>query len=153
MNKHYLLLALLFSIGMRSQSDKITFAYDPAGNQTNRVLCLTCAERLFEETKNEISKVGEEVKEEELEKFFENDVISYYPNPVQEELFLKWELIANKTVTNIQLFDLNGRALKSYDNLQSSNTLNIPFINYPKGTYLVVLFYNDGEQKSIKILK
>ena len=81
------------------------------------------------------------------------DVISYYPNPVKEELYLKWELIEGKTVASVYLYDLNGRVLKNYNHLEKTNNLNIPFFNYPAGTYLVVMVYNDGEQKTIKIVK
>jgi hypothetical protein len=51
------------------------------------------------------------------------------------------------------LHDLNGRTLKTYNNLAKLNNLNIPFLDYPAGTYLVVLVYNDGEHKTIKIVK
>lgn len=129
---------------------KITFDYDAAGNQTLRELCISCNKAGYKTT---APKEIAALQEEDLQKFSPDDVISYYPNPVREELYLKWELVADKTVTDIQLYDLNGRVLQNYGNLEKNNTLNIPFLNYPKGTYLVVLVYNDREQKTIKIVK
>lgn len=149
--KNYLLLLLLgLSLIAKAQDNKITFDYDNAGNQIKRELCLSCTKANY---KTKAPKEIIALKEEDLQKFSPEDIISYYPNPVKEELYLKWELVTDKTVTDIQLYDLNGRVLKTYNNLEKNNTLNIPFLNYPKGTYLVVLVYNDGEQKTIKIVK
>lgn len=152
--KNYLLLLFLgFTLLSLAQvpTDKITFDYDTVGNQIKRELCINCNKTNYKtKTTKEISTLQEE---EDLQKFFTEDVIFYYPNPVKEELYLKWELFADKTVTNIQLYDLNGRVLQNYGKLEKSNSLNIPFLNYPKGTYLVVLVYNGGEQKTIKIVK
>jgi Secretion system C-terminal sorting domain len=150
MKKYLLLLFLGFSLFVKAQDNKITFDYDNAGNQTMRKLCLTCTDPKYK-TKAPVEIAA--IQEEDLQKFTPEDVISYYPNPVKEELYLKWELIADKNVTAIQLYDLNGRVLQTYNNLAKTNNLNIPFLNYPKGTYLVMLVYNDGEQKTIKIVK
>jgi len=149
MRNYLLLLFLGFSLFTEAQ-DKITFDYDNAGNQTVRELCLSCTKANY---KTKAPKEIIALKEEDLQKFSPEDVISYYPNPVKEELYLKWELVADKTVTDIQLYDLNGRVLQNFGKLEKSNSLNIPFLNYPRGTYLVMLVYNDGESKTIKISK
>lgn len=148
--KNYLLLLFLGASLFTKAQDKITFDYDNAGNQIKRELCLSCNKANY---KTKEVKEFTALVEEDLEKFTPEDAISYYPNPVKEELYLKWELVADKTVTNIQLYDLNGRVLQNYGKLEKSNSLNIPFLNYPKSTYLVLLVYNDGETKTIKIVK
>ncbi|TRX40892.1 T9SS type A sorting domain-containing protein [Flavobacterium restrictum] len=152
MRNYLLLLFLGFSLFAKAQapSNKLVFEYDGAGNQVKRYLCLGCPSTTGKKAN---PKEIIALKEEDLQKFFQEDVISYYPNPVKEELYLKWELIADKTVTSIYLYDINGRVLKTYDNLDKANNLNILFFNYPTGTYLIVLIYNDGEQKTIKIVK
>ena len=149
MKNYLLLLFLCFSLFVKAQ-DKITFDYDNAGNQIKRELCISCNKAGY---KTKAIKEVTALVEEDLEKFTPEDVISYYPNPVKEELYLKWELVADKTVSSIYLYSINGQVLKTYDNLDKSNNLNIPFFNYPTGTYLVVLVYNGGEQKTIKIVK
>ena len=148
MNKVFTLLLLLASLMCNAQ-DKITFTYDSAGNQIKRELCLGCTSK----TSNAIPKEIMALKEEDLLKFSPEDAISYYPNPVKEELFLKWELVIDKTVSTIYLYGINGQVLKTYDNQGKTNSINIPFLNYPTGTYLIVLIYNNGEQKPIKIIK
>jgi len=151
--KNYLLLQFLaFSLLSLAQvpTDKITFDYDTAGNQIKRELCINCNKTNY---KTKATKEISSLKEEDLQKFFLEDVISYYPNPVKEELYLQWELVTDKAITTIYLYALNGQVLKTYNNLEKANNLNIPFFNYPTGTYLVVLVYNDGEQKTIKIVK
>jgi hypothetical protein len=152
--KNYLLLLFLgFSIFAEAQ-DKITFDYDAAGNQIVRELCLSCNKAGYKtKATKEVTKEVTALQEEDLQKFSPEDVISYYPNPVKEELYLKWELVADKAVADVYLYALNGQVLKTYNNLEKTNALNIPFFNYPTGTYLVVLVYNDGEQKTIKIVK
>lgn len=149
--KNYLLLLFLgFSLFAKAQ-DKIVFEYDTAGNQTKRFLCLSA--NCTTTSKTKAPKEIAALQKEDLQKFFPEDVISYYPNPVKEELYLKWELVIDKSVATIYLYDLNGRVLQTYNNLEKANTINIPFFNYPAGTYLVVLVYNDGDQKNIKIVK
>ncbi|MFV5701597.1 T9SS type A sorting domain-containing protein [Flavobacterium sp. XS2P12] len=149
MKNYILVLFLGFSLFAEAQN-KITFDYDMAGNQIKRELCLSCTNPNY---KIAVPKEITALQKEDLQKFFPEDAISYYPNPVKEELYIKWELVAGKTVTSIYLYDLNGRVLQTYNNLEKTNTLNIPFFNYPTGAYLVVLIYNDGEQKTIKIIK
>lgn len=151
MKKYLLLLFLGFTLLSQAQApNKITFDYDAAGNQIKRELCLSCTKPGY---KTSTPKEIIALQEEDLQKFSPEDVISYYPNPVKEELYLKWELVADKTVADVYLYALNGQVLKTYNNLEKANNLNIPFFNYPTGTYLVVLVYNDGEQKTIKIVK
>ena len=149
MKKYLLFLFLGFSVFSRAQ-DKINFDYDAAGNQIKRELCLQCTD-----PNNKPGAIKEiaDLQEEDLQKFSSEDVISYYPNPVKEELYIKWEFLEGKAASSVYLYNLNGKVLKIYNHLEAANTLNIPFYNYPNATYLVVLVYNDGEEKSIKIVK
>lgn len=146
-----LLFFLFFSLSSYSQIPRLHFNYDAAGNQISRYLNLssTSGKNLTTETPKEIS----ELKEEDLLKFSPEDVISYYPNPVREELYLKWELTKENKVSSIEVFSINGQRVNVYSNLEKENTKNIPFQEYPQGTYLVLLNYTNGEQKSITILK
>lgn len=150
--KRKLLLCFLgfFIVNMAQSQDKILFTYDTAGNQIQRELCISCPSTTG---KQFVSKEIEDLEEEDLQKISPEDVISYYPNPVKEELYVKWDLFNEKTVASIYLYDMNGRALQVYNNLEKKNAVNIPFYNYPRGNYLVVLMYNGGEQKTIKIVK
>ena len=147
--KNILLFALIFSGLLANSQTRVDFSYDGAGNQIKRQLCLFCRNQ----SSINDSLVLEDLKDENFHFFFEGDVISYYPNPVKEELFLKWELIDGKNVERIELYTLTGQLVKKYINLNVSNKLSIPFNNLPDGIYTILLLYSNGEQKDIKIIK
>lgn len=142
-------MLFLLSYSLRGQTN-ITFNYDTAGNQLIRELCLSgCSNQ----TEKKDLKDLESIKDEDLEKFSSEDVISYYPNPVKEELYLKWELNENNYVYSISIYSVNGEILKKYPKSANVNTENISFQNYPLGVYIVSLLYDNGEKKTIKIIK
>ena len=149
--KSFLLLILtnLFLGNLYSQVPKIRFEYDAAGNQFQRTWCPTCALKNSNQKAKEVS----ELMDEDLQKFFPEDVISYYPNPVKEELYLKWELINENKVTKMDVINLNGQILKSYSKLENDVSISIFFQEYPAGIYFVTLEYTNGEFKSVKIIK
>ena len=104
--KQLLFLFTLFTISVNAQiAQRIQFNYDTAGNQTRRFVCLNCSARVADSIPKEIT----ELKEEDLLKFSPEDVISYYPNPVREELYLKWELVNENKVSSIEVFSINSK--------------------------------------------
>jgi Secretion system C-terminal sorting domain len=145
--KKFFLFAFLIASFYANAQDKITFEYDTAGNQTQRILCITCA------TTAKVISDPKLLTKDDLITSEVSDLISYYPNPVQQELYLSWQLANNNAVTNIQIFDLNGRLFQSFTGLESANVQTVSFANYPTGVYAVVLAYSNGETKSIKIVK
>jgi hypothetical protein len=147
MIKHFLLL-ILFSLAIQAHSQKITFEYDSAGNQTKRELTLITNKKTEAVTKETVAAA-----EEDMQKFFPEDVLSYYPNPVREELYLKWELADDNYVKGVQVYNFNGQILKSYSRSANDDSQTIPFQAYPAGVYLIVLEYNSSDQKTIKIIK
>lgn len=148
MKQQLLFLLFIFSFSTRAQI--VSFEYDSSGNQVHRIVKFGVTPGpTIQSTKPEIAAVNET----ELLKFFPEDVISYYPNPVKEELYLKWEIINDNAVRDIQVLSLSGQLLQTYTNLQETVAQTIPFQLYPNGVYLVILNYKDGNQKSIKIVK
>lgn len=151
MKQIFFFLITFLSINIYGQITRLHFYYDNAGNQITRILNFNSQSTRTSE--NIIPKEVTELKEEDLLKFSPEDVISYYPNPVREELYLKWELTNENKVSSISVLSINSQHIKTFSNLEKENTKNIPFQEYPLGTYLVVLNYTNGEQKSITILK
>jgi len=151
--KQVLLIPLFFIVtsSISAQVDRILFNYDSAGNQIKRELCINCSSSLIRTSQEETKEVVD-LKEEDLLKFEAEDLISYYPNPVREELYLKWEL-ANNNVSKIEIYSLSGQLIKFLPNLEKENSKIISFQEYPSGTYSVLLSYTNGEQKSITIIK
>ena len=70
----------------------------------------------------------------------------FYPNPVQNELFLAASDI--QAVTNIELYDLLGKKLLIQNNYSSA--INVAHL--PQGVYLLS-FYENGVKKVSKIIK
>lgn len=145
--KQILFLFTLFTITVNAQ--KIRFEYDDAGNQIQRKWCPSCLSRNSQETYKEVSNL----EDADMQKFFPEDVISYYPNPVKEELYLKWELVNENKVSSIDVYTLSGQVLKTIKENLSQNSLIISFQEYPVGVYFLSLNYTNGDQKSIKIVK
>lgn len=149
MKKYYALLILFCcTLVMAQNPDKIIFTYDDAGNQTIRELCINCTNANARYISN-----PKDLHKSDLVLSEVSNLISYYPNPVREELYLSWELANNNAVASIQIYDLNSRLLRTFQGLETQNIETIPFINYPAGNYLVMLVYSNGEQKTIKIVK
>lgn len=147
MNKLYTILFLLCFSGVNAQP-KLTFTYDAAGNQITRILCINCVSKSVKEVK-EI----EAITQDDLLQFSEKDFISYYPNPVKEQLYLQWQLTKENYVTTINLYSVSGQVLRTYQQSLQDNSLTMPFQSYPSGIYLVVMSYKEGGEKSIKIIK
>ncbi|MCM0666903.1 T9SS type A sorting domain-containing protein [Flavobacterium tyrosinilyticum] len=149
--KKIITLLLLGICAFSNAQQKITFSYDSAGNQILRSLCLSGCNPTGK-TVDE-AKEMEAVTEDDLLKFSKEDVISYYPNPVKEQLYLKWELINDNKVSSITVYGISGQVLQNFSRTESTDNQIISFGEYPRGVYLVVLNYKDGEQKTIKIIK
>ena len=148
MKKILALLLFGFTIALQAQ-DKLNFTYDAiTGNQLTRTLCLNCANK-----PGNVPKEIEAITEEDLLKFSPQDVISYYPNPVKEELYLQWELTNDNFVTAIKITAINGQILNTYAIGKKVNTQNIPFQGYQSGVYIISLNYSSSASKTIKIIK
>ncbi|KAF2331984.1 T9SS type A sorting domain-containing protein [Flavobacterium daemonense] len=144
--KNFLCFLLLGFAFFANAQQKITFTYDQKGNQTFRTLCLSgCSAKP--------AKNIDVPSEADLETFFPGDVISYYPNPVKEELYLKWKLIDDDKVTSITVYGINGQVLKTFSKTSTTDNLLISFQEYPVGVYILTLNYLKDEQKTIKIIK
>ena len=137
----------IFSVFTKAQN-KVTFTYDSAGNQITRVLCINCLQKTGNNTKQ-----PDVIVDNELEKLYSEDTISYYPNPVKEELYVQWQFTKDNFVKEINIYSVNGQLLYAYPNISENNSQIIPFQNYPAGIYIVLLNYSNGGQKSIKIIK
>lgn len=148
----YWLLFISYLGFSQNYENSISFSYDNAGNQIKRELSFSIPRPIADE-EEPVSKNSSEINEDELLKFFPEDIISYYPNPVQEELFLKWELIDNNQVTKIEVYSFSGQQMRVISTLEKQTTTTISFQEYPSGTYTLLLFYSKGEPQSITIIK
>jgi hypothetical protein len=146
MKLRVLILFLFYGCLVQAQTDKIRFTYDAAGNQVRRYICLNCT------TSKQINDPSK-LTEADLIKSDISDQISYYPNPVREELYVKWTFVDDKKIENISVYNMNGALLQRFMHFNADNLQTIPFASYPEGMYEVVLTYSNGEKKSLKIVK
>jgi len=143
---------LLFGFcAFSNAQQKLTFDYDSAGNQIVRNLCISGCSTTGKSA-SEVKDV-EALTEDDLLKFSKQDVISYYPNPVKEQLYIKWELINDNKVSSIVVYGISGQVLQNLSRTENIDNQIISFGEYSRGVYLVVLNYKDGDQKTIKIIK
>lgn len=149
--KKILLFCFVFSFTLMSSQTptRIRFNYDDEGNQIERIICVGCNARTVKDS----TITSETITESDMEKDLLYHQISYYPNPVKEELYIKWVNDDKNYVLNIELFSQVGQSLQQYSYLKGKDTATVSFLNYPSGYYNVVLVYFNGERKTLKIMK
>jgi hypothetical protein len=132
--------------GGENALNAIKFTYDEAGNQIRRNFIYLARIKNQNDTtpKNSVKQL---YKSEEYED------ISYYPNPVRSELYLQWKNRAEEKLVSINVYDLNGRLVKLLPDLNDSENTTINFESYPAGVYELLLHYNSGEKKTLKVVK
>ena len=136
MKKILLLTFFVFSLALYAQQEPppLYLEYDNAGNQVlSDLVCVNCP--------------GEEATKHTLDK------VTYYPNPVAEELILTWENKDNNPITAIRVYTLNGKHIASKNSLDLQTRLSLNFSNKAAGIYVVELLSSDGQKKSFKIIK
>ena len=77
---------------------------------------------------------------------FDLSKLNYYPNPVNDQLTISY----SETITNVAVFDLNGRLVIQKD--FNSDTVQLSFHNLSAGTYMVNVKTKENSQ-FIKIVK
>jgi Secretion system C-terminal sorting domain len=126
----------------------ISFSYDNAGNQIRRTMIY-----IAPPLPRKANSVATPITEDKLLPTDLYEEIKYYPNPVKSELFVKWSEIDNNDLLTIELYDLNGRLMRSLPNQSNQENATIDFESYPTGYYNLMLLYKTGEPKSLKIVK
>lgn len=150
--KKYLIFIFFCATFITTAQSKIMFSYDTAGNQVKRELCISNCQA-SKKALNEI-KETEVLVQDDLLKFAEGDDISYYPNPVKEQLYLTWQVENDNMVKSLEVYNLNGQILETIAHSKTGdNNQTISFNRYPTGVYMVVLNYKNGDPKTIKIIK
>ncbi len=82
--------------------------------------------------------------------FFQLDV---YPNPTQDNLFVKLHASSPVTAVTVRLMDMLGRNLFESANSFAENTLiTVPMKNFPAGTYLLTVADDKGNVSSYKVI-
>lgn len=98
----------------------------------------------FEKGSVWILQLGEILSIEEIVP--ESNAIFLYPNPSRNSFSLN-EI---EGVSNIKIFDINGREIVSYDNV-NTNLFDVSYL--PVGEYIVTIAIEDKNSRSFKLIK
>ena len=149
MNKIIMLFIsiLLVTSGLKAQN-KISFAYDAAGNRVSRTIELPASPAMLGAT-------GSKAAAREDENFFTESLaekeIKIYPNPTRGQL--RVEILGYENLDKnsfIQVFTSSGALLYKSTALSQTNDINLT--SKPAGLYLMVITI-DGERSTWKIIK
>ena len=136
MKKIVLLTLFMCATNLYAQQEPppLYLEYDKAGNQiVSDLVCVNCPE--------------DEGEKQHL------DALTYYPNPLAEELYLNWKNTETAYVTTIRVYSLNGKQLASKDNLELQTELRLNFGDKNAGIYIIEVLSNDGSTNTFKIIK
>lgn len=78
-----------------------------------------------------------------------SSLVTVYPNPVANQLFVK---DANEAIEHLRLFTLDGRKLQEVNNIAKGQTTILQMAGFPRGTYLVQITTGKGVETK-KIVK
>ncbi|OIQ18100.1 MAG: hypothetical protein BM557_07745 [Flavobacterium sp. MedPE-SWcel] len=127
------------------------FDYDESGNQIKRdLICVNCDDPL----RPAPEQIGEEDKESiGLTQSDKYEQLSYYPNPVLEQLYIKWVNSKELYVVAVEVYTLKGQKVVSFQDLAGVNNYKVNFENLAQGVYVVMLIYNNESIKDLKVIK
>ena len=142
--KNKLLLGIFLLLGCASfGQQQLNFDYDAAGNQIGVVIILH----------NILDNKMSHATATTLQSNPIYKDVKYYPNPVKNELYMEWQTIDNNNLTHIVINNIAGDLLKDYKDVNTVTNYTLSFEGYPQGVYFVKFMYNNGEQKTFKIIK
>jgi len=121
----------------------IHFNFDNAGNQIKR----SFIQNKSTKQKNDVEEVIEEIDEENKSE------LSYYPNPIKDELTISWVKSKNTYINAIEIFNISGKLIKSFNPSENNQELSLPFQNIASGVYIIKALFNNGKQDSFKVIK
>lgn len=147
-NLFSLIFLLCITDCIAQSMDQVVFDYDNAGNQIKRYL-IDIGDRQNPKPVKEV----EDIVESDLIKADIYDDIQYYPNPVKEQLYIKWNFVDGDSVKSISLYSLSGQLIKTVNNLEKESAYTVPFLELPQGMYNLVMNCTNGTLKSLKIIK
>jgi hypothetical protein len=77
---------------------------------------------------------------------------SMYPNPTDNKVTIQYTITNPNGKTNVSLYDLTGRELKTIKMIDAQGSTQFSTIDYPNGIYLVVLSDDNGRHKTGKLI-
>lgn len=148
MRKLILFFLIIIAFFQSQAQTRVLFNYDQGGNQVLRYICINCNGRVATDTIQSTPEIISQDIKDDL-----NSKISYYPNPVREELNIKWMNENQVSVSSIEVFSMTGQSLGSYTDLDNVQSTTVGFGTYPQGFYNLTLYFSDGSKETLKVVK
>ena len=76
--------------------------------------------------------------------------LTIYPNPTHENLTISTQSANNNPLTELMLYNTQGKLLYKDKNNNNTNTINMSM--YDKGIYLLIIMI-EGNRKEFKVIK
>jgi hypothetical protein len=93
-----------------------------------------------------------DAKTPEVADIKEAPVLLMYPNPTDNKVTIQYTITNPNGKTNVSLYDLTGRELKTIKMIDAQGSTQFSTIDYPNGIYLVVLSDDNGRHKTGKLI-
>ncbi|HBK71344.1 MAG TPA: hypothetical protein DDZ39_06785 [Flavobacteriaceae bacterium] len=127
----------------RNSPIELHFNYDQSGNQIKRSFIQNKTSKQKTNIEIAIEEINEEIKSE----------LSYFPNPIKDELTISWSKSKNTYINSVQVFNSNGKLIKNFNLAKNNQELSLPFQNIASGVYIIKAVFNNGKQDSFKVIK
>ncbi|WP_304064841.1 T9SS type A sorting domain-containing protein [Pedobacter glucosidilyticus] len=153
MKKIYFIILCTCCLMLKLQAqERLTFTYDAAGNQTQRKwICANCSSSAYRPTEEQVkllndSKFADEDKEPKRS-------LEGFPNPVTEQMQVKWSSNEQIYVKQLMLFSVLGVKVleKTFQSYEQSTILD--FTSLAPGIYVLQAIYSDNLKETLKIFK
>ena len=149
MKKLLLVSAFLYNFTAFAQEERLQLQYDAAGNQiVSRLVCINCPE--------DPGVGGGEAPVDNTPIILSEKTLNqltYFPNPVSQELTLLWKNNPHRRITSVSVYTLGGKCVHYASPLNLQESLILPFSALASGVYEVVALTSDGKTEAFKILK
>lgn len=132
---------LIISTMTAMAQQKLSYAYDAAGNRTSRTIVMRARNANASDQEKTVEKSISMVADRQLK---------IYPNPVKDRLNIQLAHFDNKSVGTVLLYDTSGKML--YNQQITREDFFVDMSQYPKGYYMLRILIND-EQSMWKIIK
>jgi len=145
MKQVFIIIVSIFFTQLVFAQTAVSYTYDDAGNRITRQIVTLPSK----ESNNK--KYNNESKSSEVEDVFGNGNITIYPNPAEELLNVYLENIEIEEEILLQLYDINGKLLKTNRTKDTKSTINLS--NNTAGMYILKIISGNNRAEFTVVKK
>ena len=136
------LLMLFFAPQVFSQTTKIKYTYDPAGNRVARRVIYLPENKKADKNNPDILTENSQANEQNQDAFQHNlgeSQIKVFPNPTQGKIM--FEITGSNKNASVSVFDMSGKMVFSKKQFGSSGEIDLS--RQPNGVYVMKVLVGD----------